>query len=514
MSRLKDSIQDPAAPSSNVFKVLAGVVVLLAAVLRVAAVDIQGVWHDELYTLGNLVGFDVYLFPGTDLQPQEKERAAAAWVASLHQDRFWPNLWRNLVHEGHPPLYLFLLKAWSVVFGSSISWVRGFSVVASTIAVAWVCASGARMAGWLAGLTAGVLFAISPYQLYFAVESRSYALMTLCSAAATWAWLGLQDGGTKTNAIVWVIAVTAACLTHYFAALYCGLLYVFLAGAMLQEKGRTALFQKLTLRALPLLAGVAWLPVLRLQTASHGGTHWTEGHLVWSESFIVGFRSLIEFLSSPHASAPRSELAFTLLICALALGWMVAQYRTRWARTAWALTGLIVVHILIVVLVDQVIDHHTIAVPRYSSSLAVPLVLILAAALSRLRVAGTFLVVVFGVILLHGAREVGHGQRAPKQMLREVATHLNTVADQNDLIIVSPSGPTLVGLAIYLRPELRVAAEPADNLRAAVEQALRDGRRVWTVQQRLGIGIEPWAATDRPEEMSVIRFAGVDLVEH
>jgi uncharacterized membrane protein len=494
--------------------VLALLVLAVAVLVRVAALDIQGLWHDELYTLGNLVGFDVYLFPGADLAPQEGERAAATLVGALQPDRFWQNLWRNLVHEGHPPLYLFLLKAWTALFGSSLAWVRGFSIAASTLAVAVVMACGRRLGGWGTGLAAGLLFALSPYQLYFAVESRSYALMTLWAAAATWAWIRFREGGTRDATAVWMVAVSAACLTHYFAALYCGLLYLSLAAWMLRHTALTKTLQPLIVRALPLLAGVAWLPVLRLQTASHGGSHWTEGRLGWAESFFQGFCTLLELLSSPHASASKTEVAFTLVVGSVSLGWMLACRGHRWGRTAWSLVALVTVHMVVVVLVDQVIDHHTIAVPRYSSCLAIPLFLVFAMALSRLRVAGAVLVGVFSVTLGQAAWEIGLGQRAPKQMIREVALHLNTVAHEGDLIIVSPSGPTLVGLAYYLRPELRIAAEPAASLEDAVEAASRDGRRVWTVQQRLGIGIEPWAADSQPEATSVIRFVGIDLAQH
>jgi uncharacterized membrane protein len=495
---------------------LAVLVIGLGAALRVAAVDQQGLWHDELYTLGNLVGFDLYLFPGADLQQHEAERAAGEVAALMHQDRFSETLWRNLVHEGHPPLYLFLVKGWTAVFGGSVDFVRGFSVTASTLAVAGVVAAGRRMAGWRAGLAAGGLLAVSPYQMYFAVEARSYALMALCAAAATWAWLGLRrGGGGGLDLVVWWTAVTAACLTHYFAALYCGLLFLGLFAPQVSPLRPTAsALRGLVLRAAPLSAGVAWLPVLRLQTGTHGGTHWTEGRLGLADSAAAGGAALLELLTGPQRSAPAGEEVLMAAAALVAVGWMVARCHEAWARTCWRLVGLVVAHVAIVVAVDQVIDHHTIAVPRYSSSLAIPLTLVLGASLAQLRAAGVLLLAVVGLSAAHAGREIADGTRAPKQMLREVATHLNEVATEGDLIIVSPSGPTLVGVALYLRPELRVTAVPAAELTTAVEAGLAQQRRVWTVQQRLGIDIEPWATPSRPEGRAEVRFAGVDLVEH
>ena len=50
---------------------------LLAATARIATLDAQGAWHDEWYTLSLLRGFDVYLFPGSDISVEEPPRPAA-----------------------------------------------------------------------------------------------------------------------------------------------------------------------------------------------------------------------------------------------------------------------------------------------------------------------------------------------------------------------------------------------------------------------------------------------------
>ncbi len=43
------------------------IVFLIGAILRVWGINTQGFWHDEIYSLANLNGFDAYLFQGSVL---------------------------------------------------------------------------------------------------------------------------------------------------------------------------------------------------------------------------------------------------------------------------------------------------------------------------------------------------------------------------------------------------------------------------------------------------------------
>ena len=52
------------------------IVFLIGAVLRVWGINTQGFWHDEIYSLANLNGFDAYLFQGSDLLANSKVLAA------------------------------------------------------------------------------------------------------------------------------------------------------------------------------------------------------------------------------------------------------------------------------------------------------------------------------------------------------------------------------------------------------------------------------------------------------
>ena len=84
-----------------------------------------------------------------------------------------------LKHDGAPPLYYYLLHFWMVLFGQSNDAVRALSglIAVATLPVAWLC--GRRLGGRAVAWTMLVLLASAPFAVYFATESRMYALVIL-----------------------------------------------------------------------------------------------------------------------------------------------------------------------------------------------------------------------------------------------------------------------------------------------------------------------------------------------
>jgi hypothetical protein len=131
----------------------------LALALRLYHIDSQALWLDESYSW---------------------------WDA----EQRWRDLW-NLVPEcdPHPPLYFGLLKLWIGAFGDSTAVLRILSALLGTATCAIVILAGRELTpriGWLAG----VLFALTPFQIEFGREARPYSL--LCFGAALLLWGGLR----------------------------------------------------------------------------------------------------------------------------------------------------------------------------------------------------------------------------------------------------------------------------------------------------------------------------------
>ncbi|HEX6857169.1 MAG TPA: glycosyltransferase family 39 protein [Streptosporangiaceae bacterium] len=80
------------------------------------------------------------------------------------------------------------------------------SALAMAAATAGVVAIGQRLAGWAAGLVAGLVFAVLPEVSWFAQDARSYAIVTALAVAASYLLLRVLDSGGQRR---WLLAYAA-----------------------------------------------------------------------------------------------------------------------------------------------------------------------------------------------------------------------------------------------------------------------------------------------------------------
>ena len=139
-------------------------ITLIAAVLRIATIDVQSIWADEGATI-RLV-----------------HRGFGGMLSHLSSS------------ESTPPLYYVLVWAWTRIFGTGPIGFRSFSVLIGTAFIPVVYAAGCRMS-LRAGLWAALLAALSPIMLYYSQEARAYGLLILLSGAAFVQWLRVLEDG-------------------------------------------------------------------------------------------------------------------------------------------------------------------------------------------------------------------------------------------------------------------------------------------------------------------------------
>jgi hypothetical protein len=140
---------------------LAVVITLIGGALRVLLLAQKGMWLDE--------AFSVWLANHTvaDMLP---------WIARIDQ---------------HPPLYYLLLHYWIALKGDTPYYARLLSALfgAGTIPIIYLI--GKRMSGKVMGLAAALFLAFSPFNIYFAQETRMYTFLTFNAAVATLALVRL-----------------------------------------------------------------------------------------------------------------------------------------------------------------------------------------------------------------------------------------------------------------------------------------------------------------------------------
>jgi hypothetical protein len=161
-------------------RAILGALTLAALALRLRGLGDESVWVDEGWSM-RMIG----------LPPGEFFRATR-------------------LEDGHPPLYLLLLRGWSALF-PSIEGLRAMSALCMAASVPFFWLLARRLLGEAAAWTAAALAAGSPVLVAFGQEMRSYALVVLLASISCAAWTGSR----RRDRVVYVLATAALLWTHY-----------------------------------------------------------------------------------------------------------------------------------------------------------------------------------------------------------------------------------------------------------------------------------------------------------
>lgn len=132
-------------------------ILLLAAGVRFHNLGAQSFWYDEGVAYGH------------------SQRSLAALI---------PRLQDNV----HVPAYFGSLALWEDVAGSTEFALRAYSVLWSLLSVAGTYALGRRLFSSWAGLAAALFVALNSFSIYYAQETRMYAMMSAIAVLSMWAF--------------------------------------------------------------------------------------------------------------------------------------------------------------------------------------------------------------------------------------------------------------------------------------------------------------------------------------
>lgn len=182
---------------------LVGAVTLVGLVLRFTLIGAKSLWLDEAFSV---------------------------WVAGLDPGRIWRT---TLQIDVHPPLYYWLLHLWIDPFSGEIA-VRSLSALLSAATVPVLYLVGREIGGRGLGLLVAGLQAVSPLHVWYAQQTRMYALISLTAALALLCAVRLLTGGRGVRAtlLTWagfVLATTATALVHNVGVLLPATFAVFVA---------------------------------------------------------------------------------------------------------------------------------------------------------------------------------------------------------------------------------------------------------------------------------------------
>lgn len=334
-------------PSRNVDGLALVAAVLIALCVRFYGITTPPIWFDEAFSV----------------------------LLARHEPM---QIWSITARDVHPPLYYVLLHYWMLVFGDGVLAVRSLSAVADVgtvlLGIKLMSLVATRRATWIAAL----LLALLPISVRYSQEARMYTLLGFWLMGATVVLVcWVKELESKLFPVLYILLMTAACYTHYFAAL-CVLVHWFYWWA-----GRPGAFHTV-------LPGWTWILVnsaILGMVAPWGlysigyllgnqGVEWVPA-ITWAEVFGL-FWQFIMLNGKWVRSTCLYPLSLILVVPAIFISF--------WDRTAYRynalLGGCFLVPIIVLALVSIFVP---VFVPRYLLFSAISLSLVVAVGLDFLR---------------------------------------------------------------------------------------------------------------------------------
>jgi len=297
-----------------------------AFALRVAYLDRQSIWYDE--------GLSIYYARGTLIETLER-----------------------VSQSEHPPLHPLLLHLWIRWCGDSEFSVRMLSAWWSVLAVAWLYRLGMRLFDRETGWIAALLLALSPFSIWFAQETRGYALaLTLVIGAADAAldlfprtFGVLQKRARRRHIARYVLLAAGALYSHFysgFVLLALNLAFLIWALVPAGPRSRAPAARWIAAQGATALCLLPWMPFVVAQLGANA-TYW-HGAVYWKE--IVG-QTLAAFavgktLTGAWAHGAVWSLSFLALAGTLSLLWRRGDRLKLALLWLWVLAPAVVLIIL------------------------------------------------------------------------------------------------------------------------------------------------------------------------
>ena len=389
------------------------IVLLVAAALRIADIGSLPVWMDEVYSY---------------------------WFSNLG----WSYLWNEVPRfENHPPAYFLVLKAWRTLAGDGEVAIRIPSVLASLGSVLALFFAGRAMGdglgnrrmvdGWVMGLLAAALAALSQFEITFASEARPYAFASLGVSVMLAGTLRILCGradepdGTRSlsAAAALVLGMTITLWSHSLGLVPAGLTGLFLIGwwaTVRHRDGGTFL---------RLMAMAATVTVLCWPHFVNTVAQLSRDY----SAFWIGTPSFYDLFMLTYQAAGLHGLPFGPLIEALVAAVMIGgglvglwwRGRTSGNAAAMALLPVVLAGGYWIVVVAYTYLSQPVLLARTLIYIHPPVVLIVAALpwalpLGSARGMSGMIVVAFATLAALGPNELHPGSRAYEEIAHRIAT--------------------------------------------------------------------------------------------
>jgi mannosyltransferase len=416
-----------------------------------------------------------------------------------------------LKRDGAPPLYYYLLHFWISLFGQSDDAVRSLSGVIAviTLPVAWLC--GKRLGGRAVAWTMLVLLASAPFAVYYATESRMYALVILLTGCGFLALQRVLRAPRPGNLVATAVVTSALLYTQYWALYLVAMVGIWLVVSIVRSRRHghpeAAPWAALLAVAVGCLLFVPWVPTFLYQTR-HTGTPWAA-----PPNFSAVINALTGFTdnqgSTLQTATNQGRLLAVIYFCMLALAVFgvgltgrVIELDLRTRPRSRAL-GFVVLGTLFAAIAGGIITASAFS-SRYAAVVFFPFLLLVALGTTTL-VNPKVRVVVVGLAVVAGLVSSAQNVTTQRTQAGAVAAVLDTMAKPGDIIAFCPdqlgpsvyrqvrdpsqydmitfprrTGPAIVDWVDYAHA---VHAADPNSFADALYQATATGHHIWLVWQ-------------------------------
>lgn len=235
--------------------------------------------------------------------------------------------------DNHPPLYYLVLKLW-LVFGDSETQARLLSALFSIASIPMIYFVGASLYNdERVGLIAALIMTLSPFQVWYAQETRMYAMLTFMVLTSAFFLLRALRHGDRRDWIGYILATAAALYTDNGAIWYIVTITIFFLISVERYKDRIVgwFFSTFAIGLLYL----PWLPFFLIQTSRV-----TEDFWLLPPSFHTVLETFLDFQSF---NFPLIELSLVFMSLVFVLSYIIPR-KTLQLRlaTMWFLIPLVI----------------------------------------------------------------------------------------------------------------------------------------------------------------------------
>lgn len=126
---------------------------------------------------------------------------------------------RYTATDVHPPLYYWLLKLWTMLFGTGEFGLRTMSIFFAAATIVMTFFLTKRLFGRKVALVSVLFLSLSPMLIRYGDEARMYTLAAFIVVSATYALVKATDSGKRRWWVIYGVLVGLGMWTHYFTAL-------------------------------------------------------------------------------------------------------------------------------------------------------------------------------------------------------------------------------------------------------------------------------------------------------